>query len=113
MIGVDFRSNVMKLKGLQLFDVSPWSQWNATAKKLMGSGIAAEVRMHPVKEVILADETHMREKLTKVRETFEGIPVTVRADGLGIVNSMERDLPKMIRWCRIADEILHQRPVKH
>ena len=97
---------VKQLKGLQLFDVSPWTDWETAAKQLRGTSIALEVRMHPTKDVLLTDEAAIRAKIARVREVFDGFRVTVRADGLGMVSSINKDLPKMLRWCSIADEML-------
>jgi len=98
---------VKQLKGLRLFDVSPWTDWETAAKQLRDTSIALEVRMHPTKDVLLADEAAIRAKIARVREVFTGFPVTVRADGLGMLSSIDKDLPKMLRWCSIADEMLH------
>jgi len=99
---------VKQLKGLQMHDVSAWTtDWDIVSKALKGTGIALEVRMHPVRDVLYADEPHIRAKLARVRETFAGLPITVRADGMQLMSSLQNDVSKIRRWGEIADEMLH------
>jgi uroporphyrinogen-III decarboxylase len=99
--------DVKKLYGLQMFDVSAFiSDWDTVAKELAGTGIAAEVRMHPVQDVLFCDEGHIRGKLKKVRDTFEGLNVTVRADGMQPMTTINQDTEKIRAFAAIAKEML-------
>ena len=98
---------VKKLKNLQMHDVSAWTDWDVAAVELKGTGIALEVRLHPVKDVLFASQEQMRDKLRRLRETFTGLPVTVRADGLQSVTNLKDDLKKICEWSAIANEMLH------
>lgn len=98
--------NIKKLHKLEMYDCSAWTDWETVAKELQGQDIAVEVRMHPVKDVIMADEAHMREKLTRFREIFGGMRATVRADGFQVVRSMEEDTKQIQKFAQIAAEML-------
>ena len=106
LIFKDFPLNIKKLHKLEMYDCSAWTDWETVAKELQGQDIAVEVRMHPVKDVIMADEAHMREKLTRFREIFGGMRATVRADGFQVVRSMEEDTKQIQKFARIAAEML-------
>ena len=99
--------DVKKLFGLQMFDVSAFiSDWDTVAAELAGTGIAAEVRMHPVRDVLFAEPAHIREKLKRMRDTFAGLSVTVRADGMQPMTTVAQDTAKIQEFAAIAKEML-------
>lgn len=99
--------DVKKLCGLQMFDVSAFiSDWDTVVAELDGTGIAAEVRMHPVQDVLFSDEAHIREKIKRIRDTFAGLGVTLRADGMQPMTTIPNDTAKIQRFADIAKEML-------
>jgi uroporphyrinogen-III decarboxylase len=97
---------VLKLPGLMMQDVSAWTDHKTASQEIAGTGIAAEVRLHPVQDVLYADEAHIRAQLKTIREVFQGIPLTVRADGMQLMGSVEHDVEKIRQWGKIASELL-------
>ena len=72
------------------------------------TGIALEVRMHPVEDVLFAEEKNIVSKLKKIRVMFDGLPVTVRADGQQLMRDLETDVQSIKRWSEIAEDIFHR-----
>lgn len=103
----DLLPMVKKLFGLELYDVSAWTDWETSICEMQDTNIALEIRMHPVKDVLYAEEDEMRKKLLKVRKLFMGVPITVRADGQQLMRNLETDVQSIQKWSRIAAEILH------
>lgn len=91
---------------LQMIHISPWTDLEQSVANLADSGIALEVVLHPLVDVQKATEEKMRSHLTHVRSVTEGIPTTVRADGLQVISSVKEDLAKIKRWADIAQSIL-------
>lgn len=98
--------NIKKLHKLEMYDCSAWTNWETVAKELQGVDMAIEVRMHPIRDVLLADEAHMREMLKRVRDVFGGMRVTVRADGFQVARNLEDDTKQIQKFSRIAAEML-------
>lgn len=99
--------DVKKLCGLQMYDVSAFiSDWDTVLTELTGTDIAAEVRMHPVQDVLFSDPTHIRKKLKRIRDTFAGLNVTIRADGMQPMTTMAQDTAKIQAFADIAKEML-------
>jgi len=94
------------LYGLQMYDCSAWTDWQTAADALRDTEIAVEVRMHPVRDVMFADEAQIRRRLAHVREVFSGMKLTVRADGFQPMGALEDDTEKIRRFARIAAEML-------
>lgn len=101
-----FLPNIKKIHKLEMYDCSAWTDWETVAKELQGVDMAIEVRMHPVRDVLLADEAHIRSTLGRVREVFGGMRVTVRADGFQVARNLEDDTRQIQKFSQIAAEML-------
>lgn len=104
----DLLPMVKKLHGLEMYDVSAWTDWEKSIEELKDTGIALEVRMHPVEDVLFAEEKNIVSKLKKIRVMFDGLPVTVRADGQQLMRDLETDVQSIKRWSEIAEDIFHR-----
>ena len=99
--------DVKKLHGLQMYDVSAFiTDWDTVVSELEGTGIAAEIRMHPVQDVLFSDAVHIREKIRRIRDTFAGLKVTLRADGMQPMTTIAQDTVKIQAFADIAKEML-------
>ncbi len=99
--------DVKKLHGLQMYDVSAFtSDWDTVVSELTGTGIAVEIRMHPVQDVLFSNPDHIRAKIKRVRDTFSGLRVTLRADGMQPMTTVEQDTAKIQEFANIAKEML-------
>lgn len=101
-----FLPQLKTMHNLEMYDCSAWTDWETVAKELQGTDIAIEVRMHPVRDVLLADETHIRNTLNRVRDVFGGMRVTVRADGFQVARNLEDDTKQIQKFSQIAAEML-------
>lgn len=98
--------DIKRLHKLEMYDCSAWTNWETVAREMQGVDMAIEIRMHPVGDVLLAEEAQIREKLGRIREMFAGMRVTVRADGFQILQNLEDDTKKIQQFGRIAAEML-------
>lgn len=101
-----FLKHLKTMHRLEMYDCSAWTDWETVARELQGTDIAIEVRMHPIRDVLLADESHIRATLNRVRDVFGGMRVTVRADGFQVARNLEDDTRKIQEFSRIAAEML-------
>ena len=48
----------------------------------------------------------MEENLARIRMILDGTAYTVRASGLGVMNSMDKDMEKIKQWVKVAQRVL-------
>jgi hypothetical protein len=98
--------SIRTIPNLEMVHISPWSDIRKAVESLRGRGIALEIVLHPYADVQGAPREHIVAHLKSVRKLVEGIPSTVRADGLQVLTSVQQDVKKIKQWADIANELL-------
>lgn len=96
---------IQRIPNLEMVHISPWSDLKKSVENFKDTNIALEVVLHPLEDVQNVSPNQIRERLTIIREVTQGLPVTVRADGLQNISNLEEDLNKIKLWENIAREI--------
>ncbi len=97
---------IKSIPRLEMIHISPWTSIEQSIGNLRDSGIALEVALHPFKDVQSATAQQITSHLTSIRKATERLPVTVRADGLQVLSSVEGDEKKIKEWAEIANSVL-------
>ena len=91
---------------LQMMHISPWTNLEESVVNFTDSDIALEIVLHPLLDVQKATEEKMSSHLSQIRSVTQGVPTTIRADGLQVISSVEKDIEKIKCWATIAQSIL-------
>ncbi len=70
----------------------------------MGDNIALEICLHPVNDIVMANEATIRAKLEDIIEKCPHKNYSVRADALMPQGDLEPQLEKISQWESIASE---------
>jgi hypothetical protein len=103
---VQLENLIKTIPNLEMVHISPWSNLKESVNNFRGSDISLEVVLHPLKDVQSISIEGITNHLTSIRETTAGLPVTVRADGLQLITSLEGDLNSILQWAQVAREVL-------
>ncbi len=102
-----------RIPGLRMMDVGPWTALQPAVEcfgRRPGSSIMK--RLHPVSEVLLADETRMRARLLQIKATCYDVPYMLLFDGLNVMGSIEQAVAQVRLLDRICHEIFHEDPTR-
>jgi uroporphyrinogen-III decarboxylase len=102
----DLQDLIKDIPHLEMIHISPWTSLAKSVVNLSGSDIALEVVLHPLTDIHLATPEEIRSQLTSIRELGQGMPRTVRADGIQVLSTIEDDVKKVKEWAAIAHSIL-------
>jgi hypothetical protein len=101
-----FYESVSVLPGLRMMHVGPWSNVKKAVEVFSKKDIALEICLNAVRDVYESSEEQMREKLLSIKSACDGmIRYSVRADGFGIVDTVEKAMQKIKMWNRVALEV--------
>jgi uroporphyrinogen-III decarboxylase len=97
-----------ELSNLRMMDVGPWTALQP-AIDMFGHrpGSSLMKRLHPVSEVLLADEASMRERLLQIKATCYEIPYMLFFDGLNVLNNISETVRKIKMLDRVCHELFH------
>lgn len=97
---------IKSIPHVEMIHISPWTNLERSVANLQGAHIVLEVVLHPLLDVQSATAEQITSRLTDIREVTEPVPVTVRADALQVISSVEEDVKKIKEWAEIARSIL-------
>lgn len=103
-------NSIRKIPRIDMFHIGPWTDIKKS-KEVFGKDTALEKCLMPTADVQLASETKMEDKLSEIRGILDGTSYTVRADGLQVIDSVEKDLVVVKRWVEVAWEKLKIREI--
>ena len=92
---------ISRIPYLEMLHIGPWTDMKEV-RRVFGERVAYEKCLMPTEDVQMATEEEMEKKLEEIRGVLDGTAYTVRADGLQIVSSVDRDIEKVIKWVTIA-----------
>ena len=98
-----FLPAISKLPNLDVVHVGPWTSYEE-ADRIMGNQTALEICLHPVNDIVMADESAMRAKLEDIIDKCPHKNYSVRADALMPQGELEPQLEKIRQWEEIARE---------
>ncbi|MGE4283163.1 MAG: uroporphyrinogen decarboxylase family protein [Clostridia bacterium] len=96
-----FLSSINKLSNLDTCHVGPWTSYEE-ADKIFGNKTALEICLHPMNDVMLADEKIMRDKLEDIIEKCKHNNFSVRADTFMPQGELGPQIEKIQQWVEIA-----------
>ncbi|MGC8879372.1 MAG: hypothetical protein ACP5R2_09115 [Anaerolineae bacterium] len=67
-------------------------------------------RLHPVSEVLMADEAQMRARLLQIKATCYDVPYMLFFDGLNVLHEVGRSVQQVLLLDRLCHEIFHCDP---
>ncbi len=100
-----FLPAISKLPNLGVVHVGPWTSYEE-ADRIFGDVTALEICLHPVNDIVMADEAAMRERLEDILQKCPHKNFSVRADALMPQGELEPQLEKIRQWESIAREYL-------
>jgi hypothetical protein len=103
----DFARFVARLPNLTMYHVGPPTDVRRV-REALGTGVALEVCLDPVADVQLSDRGAMQRRLQAIAEAADGAPLTIRADGLQLLNGLEEDLGKIREFIEAAHAVLEE-----
>lgn len=100
-----------RIPDLRMMDVGPWTALKP-AVELFGQrpGSSIMKRLHPVSEVLHADEDSMRARLLQIKATCYDVPYMLYFDGLNVLDSLEECVEKILLLNRVCHDIFHCDP---
>ncbi len=102
---------IARLPKLRMMDVGPWTALQPAVDlfgKRRGSSIMK--RLHPVSEVLMADEERIRTRLLQIKATCYDVPYMLFFDGLNVLDSVENSVRQVLLLDRLCHEIFHSDP---
>lgn len=101
-----FYESVAELPGLRMMHVGPWSDIPMAVEVFGKKDIPLEICLNAVRDIYEATEDRMRRKLLSIRAACDGkVRYQVRADGFGIMGTVEEALAKIRMWNNVAREV--------
>jgi len=101
------------IPGLRMMDVGPWTALQpAVAWFGRRPGSSIMKRLHPVREVLLANEEQMRARLRQIKATCYDIPYMLLFDGLNVLDSVDRAVEQVLLLDRVCLELFHTEPMR-
>jgi hypothetical protein len=101
-----FYDSVSDLPRLQMMHVGPWSDVQKAANVFSKKDIALEICLNAVRDVYESSEVQMREKLLSIKKACDGkVRYSVRADGFGVVDTVENAMRQIRLWNKVASEV--------
>jgi uroporphyrinogen-III decarboxylase len=98
-----------KIAKLRMMDVGPWTALQP-AVDLFGKRAGGSImkRLHPVSEILMADEAQMRDRLLEIKATCYDVSYMLFFDGINVMDSIEESVEKVLLLDRICHEVFHQ-----
>lgn len=100
----DFCPLIDRIPDLDMFHVSPWADIEEVVR-LMGGDHPLEVCLDPLRDVQRPEAGHQRKHLERIRSACQGTAYTVRADGLHVIDNLERELKAIDDWLECALQV--------
>ncbi len=102
---------IARLPKLRMMDVGPWTALQP-AVDLFGRrpGSSIMKRLHPVSEVLMADEARIRARLLQIKATCYDVPYMLFFDGLNVLDSVEKSVRQVLLLDRLCHEVFHSDP---
>jgi uroporphyrinogen-III decarboxylase len=98
-----------RISELRMIDVGPWTSLQP-AVELFGKrpGSSIMKRLHPVSEIMMADENKMRDRLLEIKATCFDVPYMLFFDGINVMDSVQNSVDQVLLLDRICHEIFHE-----
>ncbi len=102
-----------RIPNLRMMDVGPWTALKP-AVSLFGQrpGSSIMKRIHPVSEILMADEKQMRNRLMEIKATCYDVPYMLFFDGINPLGDIDECVEKIRQLDRICHEIFHCDPTR-
>ena len=101
----DFAQFVARLPSLTMYNVGPRTDVRKV-REALGGDVALEVCLDPVADVQMSDSKAMQRRIRAIVAAAEGAPLTIRADGLQLLNGLSEDLAKIQEFIEAAKAVL-------
>ncbi len=98
-----FLPSISKLPNLKVCHIGPWTSYEE-GDKVCGDKTALEICLHPMNDVLLADEEAMRAKLEDIAEKCPHRNYSVRADTFMPQDNISKQMEKIQLWNKIAQD---------
>lgn len=99
--------NLIKcIPNLEIYHVGPWTDIKQSVSNFKDTDVVLEIALHPLKDVQTATNEEVVSYLNFIKNITTGIPVTIRADGLQVITTVENDINTIKKWAKTANEIL-------
>jgi hypothetical protein len=99
--------SIARIPRLEMFHVGPWTDGKVCMKVFKGA-VPLEFCLHPVKDVQQADAAWIEKRLRSIAGACDGAAYTVRADGIQIVQGVDKDLAVLKEWLSAANRVLKE-----
>jgi uroporphyrinogen-III decarboxylase len=96
---------IARIQNLEMFHVGPWTS-GTRCVEVFENKVPLEFCLHPLRDVQDTQVEGMKAKLAEIAKAVKAGPYTVRADGLQVFRGLDRDLPQIKEWIKVADEFL-------
>ena len=93
--------SIRKISPIDMFHIGPWTDMRE-AKRAFAKDTALEKCLMPTKDVQLASEKEMEEKLDSIRTILDGTSYTIRASALQVMDSLDKDIERIKQWVEVA-----------
>ena len=101
-----FLPSIKKIPNLDVIHCGPWTSYEE-ADKIFGNETALEICLHPMKDVLTADEDQMRKKLEDIIGKCKHNNFAVRADTFMPIGELGEQIDNIQKWVKIAKEYLN------
>lgn len=98
-----FLTSINKLPDLDVCHIGPWTSYK-DGDRIFGDKTALEICLHPVRDIMTADETQMRSKLEDIIDKCKHNNYFVRADTFMPSGEINEQVEKIYKWVEIAKE---------
>jgi uroporphyrinogen-III decarboxylase len=98
---------IARIPNLEMFHVGPWTD-GAACRRAFGQHVPLEFCLHPVKDVQTASRDDMERRLRGIAAACDGSPYSVRADGIQLMQGLEKDVGVIQDWIEVADRVLRE-----
>jgi uroporphyrinogen-III decarboxylase len=103
--------HLAKIPNLRMIDVGPWTSLH-DAVDLFGKRAGSSImkRLHPVSEILMADENGMRSRLLQIKAACYDVSFMLFFDGINVLHSVEECVEKIILLDQVCHEVFHLTP---
>jgi len=98
---------IKEIPELRMLHIGPWTDLSKVVE-VFGSTVPFEICLHPVRDVLLATEVSMKDKLTEIIKTCGNMAYTVRADGLDAIGALDPAISQVKLWIDVAREVVEK-----
>lgn len=100
-----FHEFINKLPAIGLRHISAWTDRQRAAEAIHDNDAALQVCVHPLEEVIYADDSKIEESITEIIETLGNHRIKIEADCLQAHMDLPEQINRIQNWIAIAQKI--------